>query len=148
MQTIVFDDFGIWDGRCTPADEPFSTDLAPVPPPAWPTLRTDFSAPTSFAAAMEFDKTFTGGGCGKLVVTNNGAEDCARFEAHVNIDPAFGGIGERGGEPLINNLQIEDMDAAAGALPAAFCCVTKTRQLRSVVLQQRRGRCAASCVLL
>jgi hypothetical protein len=73
VQTILFDNFQIWEGRCIPEEEPFAGEITPITP-EWPELRTNLNKPTTLTTSMYFEKAFVGGGCGEVHVTNIGAQ--------------------------------------------------------------------------
>eukprot|EP00892_Ulva_mutabilis_P008553 jgi/Ulvmu1/606/UM001_0614.1 len=112
-ETIDFDDFQIWEGRCAPMDEPFSQKLT-KPVPIWPAMRTDLDKPTTLQAAVEFDKAFVGGGCADFAIKNQADVPCDDFELELNIRPDWGKILDRGGSPNLSGLTLLDSDAAAG----------------------------------
>lgn len=113
MQTIVFDDFMIYEGRCEPGEEPTDTEEVPVLP-VWDTLRSDLDMATTLKTNIEFGSAFTGGGCGEIQVENTGNEECDGFELEVNVRPSWGELMEKEGVPSLNALELLENDAASG----------------------------------
>jgi hypothetical protein len=127
VQHIRFDNFEIWEGRCTPAEEPFDTELAIVVP-EWPTLRANLDKPTVLTTQLVFEKAFVGGGCGHVVVTNVGSKACDAYEVEINIRPSWGNLMLKDGLPSFSGLNLLTSDTAAGAstLPLSAACVVQT----------------------
>lgn len=124
MQVIIFDDFQIWEGRCSPDQEPFASEFLPITP-TWPTLRTNFDEKTTLAGQVVFDKAFVGGGCGEFEITNRGAQVCENFELEINIRPSWGTILTKDGLPSLTGLALLEQDAQAGV---CFSSITTAMQ--------------------
>lgn len=116
-QTIEFDFFEIWEGRCTPDDEPF-TGAQKEFLPMWPTMRTDLERPTVLVTTLYFNKAFTGGGCGDVRVLNTAATPCDEFEVEINIRPGWGWLLIQGDKIGLSSLTIIEEDREAGVSPA------------------------------
>lgn len=113
MQTIDFDDFQIWEGKCAPTEEPFDQEVT-HPTPVWPNMKTDLNKPTTLLALIAFEKAFVGGGCGDFEIENQADVPCEDYELELNIRPEWGTLMLKGGKPNVRGLTIIDSDAEAG----------------------------------
>jgi hypothetical protein len=114
VQTIQFDNFQIWEGRCPPEEEPFDQQLTKVLP-IWPELRTDLRKATVLETTLVFEKAFVGGACGTVHVKNTGQTVCEGFDVEINIRPTWGGLLLKNGLPSFNSLDLLESDVDAGA---------------------------------
>lgn len=113
LQTIDFDDFEIFEGRCSPMDEPLQRELT-LPIPMWPSMITNLDEPTALLANIKFEKAFVGGGCGNVEVQNTVDVPCDEFQIELNIRPEWGGLLESRGQPRLNSVTLMDSNAEAG----------------------------------
>lgn len=113
VQTILFDDIQVWEGRCAPENEPFSQTVV-KPIPEWNSKLRD-TAPSVLSANAVFDKTAPGGGCPKLEVQNIGARDCDQYQVQLNIRPSWGSLDSRDGKWTVHGVDVIDYNADAGA---------------------------------
>lgn len=113
-ETIRFDDFQVWEGKCTPADEPFTQELT-LPKPTWDNMRSDLNKPTVLLAEAKGKTAFAGGGCVKFEVLNTADTTCNQFELEINIRPTWGTVLEKDdGKPNFQKLTHIETDAEAG----------------------------------
>lgn len=114
LQTIRFDDFQVWEGRCTPEDEPFTQALS-LPKPTWDNMRSDLNAPTVLLAEVVGKTAFAGGGCIKFEVLNTADSICNQFELEINIRPSWGTLLKKDdGKPNFQKLTPIEIDDEAG----------------------------------
>jgi hypothetical protein len=110
VQHLRFDDLGVWEGRCTPEQEPFPT-AAPVLLPTWLNLQSKFTKPTVLTAALKFDDTSLGSACGNVYLRSYAGGTCKGFSLEVNVRPTWGKI-----SVIPNTVAKGRTDATAGAL--------------------------------
>lgn len=125
LQTIVFDDFQVWEGRCPPDKEPFSQTLV-KPVAKWKGMRHDKKGDTVLNVSTIFEKASTGGGCAKFEIENLSPEDCDVYEVELNIRPSWGTLSERDGDVIIHGIKLLDVDANAGT---SSCVDTEKPQI-------------------
>lgn len=113
VQTIDFDDFQIWEGKCSPMDEPMDQELT-HPTPMWPNMKTDLNKPTTLLALIAFEKAFVGGGCGDFEIENRADVPCEDYELELNIRPDWGALLLKEGKPNLSGLTMIDSDPEAG----------------------------------
>jgi hypothetical protein len=122
VQTIRFDDFQVWTGKCAPEDEPFP-NVVTFPKPVWPSMLTK----------VVFSKAFTGGGCATFEVQNTAAVPCDMYELELNIRPEWGTILQKEGVLNLQRCSLLEQDEAAGEiLQACTCCTERTSHLATV----------------
>ena len=114
VQHIRFDDFNVWEGRCTPDAEPLPTTEAIVLP-VWSGQRSDFTAPTHLTAAMAYTSTSLGSACGTLQVRNWASAACSSYTLEVNVKPGWGAVANVDAVALAPAARSQ-ADVAAGAL--------------------------------
>ena len=114
LQTILFDDFLIWEGKCEPGQEPAGFDIAPVMP-RWSNLKSNLDKPTTLRTSVVFESAFTSGGCGEVHIENVGEQKCDEFLLELNIRPDWGALMEKEGSPALNALELLDSDETTGA---------------------------------
>jgi hypothetical protein len=133
-ETIQFDDFMIYEGECTPNSIPESKTLAMIQP-VWegqrPKIDTDLK--TSVVKA----KTFVGGGCGQIAITNVGAMECEDWQLEVNIRPSWGSLTKWSGVTLLEDNKV----AGWYSLGPDTALITDT----SLKVQETKKR-AAMCI--
>ena len=114
LQTIVFDDIQVWEGRCAPENEPFPQTVV-KPLPEWDGMATH-DAPAVLSANAIFDKAALGGGCAKLEIMNTGSQDCDEYQVHLNVRPSWGFLDTRDGQWVVHGVDVIDSNADAGVL--------------------------------
>lgn len=112
-ETIEFDDFQIWEGKCSPENEPFTQELT-LPSPVWDNMRSDLNAPTVLLAEVVGRTAFGGGGCVTFEVLNTADSMCSQFELEINIRPTWGTVLSRDGKPNWQKLTPLEIDEEAG----------------------------------
>jgi hypothetical protein len=133
-ETIQFDDFMIYEGECTPTSVPEIKTLATIQP-VWegqrPKIESDLQ--TSVIKA----KTYVGGGCGQIAITNVGATVCEDWQLEINIRPSWGTLTKWSGVTLIEN----NKDAGWYSLGPDTALITDT----SLKVQETKKR-AQLCI--
>ena len=112
MQTIIFDDFQVWEGLCPPDKEPFTQTLI-THVPEWNGMKQAKGASNLRAKAL-FEKASTGGGCGKLEVENLSEKECSMYEVDLNVRPSWGTLSLRQGKYIVHGAHVLETDAQAG----------------------------------
>jgi hypothetical protein len=115
LQTIMFDDFQVWEGRCPPEDEPFSQNLI-KPKPEWASMRHEKTGDSVLKVNTYFEKASTGGGCAKFIIENTSPKGCDIYEIELSIRPSWGTLSERDGDVIIHGVSLLDTDKDAGTV--------------------------------
>ena len=123
VQTIIFDDFQVWEGLCPPDSEPFSQTLV-THTPEWSGMKQSKGA-SNLKARVLFQSASTGGGCGKLVVENTSGKECSMYEVDLNIRPSWGTLSQRQGKFIMHGAEVVDIDAQAGVVASSAHFVTR-----------------------
>lgn len=89
LQTIIFDEFKIWEGRCGPGHETPGQIVA-KPDPVWEGIKK-WTGHSNLDLRLE-TKTFVGGGSVKFHVKNTSERDCDAHQIHLNIRPGWGHV--------------------------------------------------------
>jgi hypothetical protein len=112
LQTILFDDFQVWEGRCTPDKEPFSQKIFQTLP-EWPGMKKITSS-SNLKVDLDFKKASAGGASGKFFVENTATSACDVYQIHLHIRPSWGTIQGRDGSLLLHGAKIVEQDEKAG----------------------------------